>query len=433
MNILGSTTRRVVQNSLLNFIAGVSQRVGQAFIFILIARLLTDRDTGAFNLANSYTSVLLAFSLWGLDQLLIREIAKSRDAISDYLGRYLTLRALLAGLLWIGLALLLRFLPYQAETKRLILIMSLSMIPASIMNLYQAVWIGLEEVRAISAIMLGGSILRIVGGSLLLYRLGTIIEIGYLFLVVSLAEMVVTIWLTHLQAIWTPLQWKIDLQFWIENLRTATPLIVVSLVLIIEYQFDVLILSLFRPEAEVGIYGKAVTLLTFFLFLTRSYQLAIFPVLARAFKESEAYLQRIYSRSLTFLLAGAFGVSVVVIVLAEPIVQLVYGPNTEETATILRVLIVVFVISAFNVPNSRLLVAANEQRVMAYFAIASTGGNLLLSLWLVPRFGGMGTATARVLAMPLYSIPAFLYINRHICRFSWRAAHRRTKSQLGPP
>jgi hypothetical protein len=58
---------------------------------------------------------------------------------------------------------------------------------------------------------------------------------------------------------------------------------------------------------------------------------------------------------------------------------------------------------------------------MAYFALMSMSGNILLSLLLVPRLGGIGTAWARVLAMPLYTIPALLYVQRYLCPIPWQA------------
>jgi len=418
-----SLRRRVLQNSLLNLLASISQRAGQALVFILIARFLGDQEAGAYNLANSYTSILLAFSLWGLDQLLIREVARREELAAQYLGGFLLLRLTLSLLLWAALALIMPLLPYSAESKHLVLVMALSIIPASISNLYQSIWIAFEDVRAISAVMLAFSILRVIGGALLLLLGQPILWIGYLFFAVSVAELVANVWITSGQRRGRQVRiggWRPDARFWIDSLRTATPLIIVSLVLIVEYQFDVVILSLFRSEAQVGVYSKASMLLTLLLFLTRSYQLAVFPVISRAYERGLESLQRVYGRSLSFLVGGALLIAMLVMALAEPALQLLYGSGNQEAVTILRILVWAFVISAFNVPNSRLIIAADRQKVIAYFAILSMTGNLALSLWLVPQYGGVGSAVARVAAMPLYSIPAFLYVQRRVCPLTWR-------------
>ena len=418
-----NTTRRVLLNSLLNLGASVSQRLGQALIFILIARFLSDAATGSYSLASTYSSVLLALSLWGLDQILIREIARDRERLGDYLPAFLAMRLALSVGLWLLLALLLPLLPYTPSSKTLILVMALSTIPASVANLYQAVWIAYEEVRAISALMLFFSLLRIGAGVLLL--LGSpqaLINIAWMLVVVSLMEMLVNALLTHRWGGIERLRLRVDARAWLVQLRSATPLSVVSLVLIVEYQLDVVILSLFHPEAEVGIYSKAALVLTLLLFLTRSYQLAIFPTISRAFTEGQQRLAHVYGRSLKYLLGGALVVALAVIAGADLLTALLYGAEAGETALIIRILVWGFVVSAFNVPNSRLLIAADRQRVMAYFAILSMVGNLLLNLWLVPSLGGVGSALARVLAMPLYSVPAFFYVQWHICPLFRRSA-----------
>ena len=210
------------------------------------------------------------------------------------------------------------------------------------------------------------------------------------------------------------------LAFWTRNLKLATPLIFVYLILTVEYQFDSIILSLFWPEEEVGTYGTAVTILTLCLFLTRSFQLAIFPVISRAYNTSQTYLQRVYLQSMKFLLLASFPIALTISLFSTEVIQVLFGSGYEDAGPMLRILIWAFFISAFNVANSRLLIVANRQRMMALFAFFSMTGSLLLSLWLVPRLGGIGTAWARVLAMPFYSIPALFYVQRHLCRVSWR-------------
>ena len=115
-----SLRRRVLQNSLLNLIASISQRAGQALVFILIARFLSNKDAGAYSLANTYTSILLAFSFWGLDQILIREVAKREEVAGRYVTGFLLLRLVLSLLLWLALALVMPLLPYSAQSKQLI-------------------------------------------------------------------------------------------------------------------------------------------------------------------------------------------------------------------------------------------------------------------------------------------------------------------------
>jgi O-antigen/teichoic acid export membrane protein len=415
-----SVRRLVLQNSLLNFATSVSQRLGQTVIFILVARLLSPESLGAFKLSITYSSILLTICLWGLDQLLIREVAKDRHKAGYYLGGFLSLRLFLAILFWLLLAVILPFLPYTADSRQLILLMTLAIIPGSVSNLYQSVWVALENIKGISAIILFFSLIRLAIGSWLLWIGHPLIQIAYLFVLVSLGEMLANMWLTHRQGVVPDFHWRFDLAFWAEQLKIATPLIIVSFVLIVEYQFDDVILSLFWPEGEVGIYGTAATLLSLLLFLTRSFQLAIFPVISRAFHNDLAYLRKIYVQATRVLLLGAFPIALLVTLFSNEIIGLIFGPGYDEAGPMLSVLVWAFFISGLNVPNSRLMIVADRQNVMAKFAMLSMIGNVTLSLLLVPQWGGQGTAWARVLAMPLYTLPTLWYVHRHICPTTWR-------------
>lgn len=415
-----TTKRLIFQNALLNFAASVSQRIGQTLIFILVARLLTPDDTGAFKLANTYTSILLTISLWGLDQLLIREVAKDKTAAGRYLSGFLPLRLLLALAAWLLLALLMPLLPYDPTSKRLILIMAASIIPGNLTNLYQSIWTAYENVKAISAILLAVSLIRVVAGAAVLWQYQTLAPVAYLFLALSLVELIAHAWLTHWHGRLPHFRWHIDLPFWLEQCRQATPLILVTFILVVEYQFDDVILSFFRPQDEVGVYGTAATILSLLLFLTRSYQLAVFPLISRTYHNNPAALPPIYLKTMLYIVLAALPVVLVVSLFATPIIRLIFGPGYEAAGPILTILVWAFFLSAVNVANSRLLIVANRQRVMAYFALLSMSGNIILSLLLVPHLGGIGTAWARVLAMPLYTIPALIYVQRYLCPLPWQ-------------
>ena len=415
-----SAKRRILQNSFWNFLASVGQKLGQVVILIIIARSLNAAQSGVYSLANTYTSILLAISIWGIDQILIRDVAKDRDLLVSYFGKFASLRLTLAIVLWSILAIVMLFLPYEDEHKIFIMVMALSIIPVGASNLYQSVWVALEDVKLISIIFILFSLIRIVGGAIIIITRNPLIQIAYLFVILGIIELMIISWRTNRRVHIPMLSFNFDFDFWVTNLKVATPLIIVTFILLIEYQFDVVILSLFHSETEVGIYSTAATVFTLLLFLTRSFQLAIFPVISRAYNESHIYLKKIYKQALKFLLGCALLISIGITMFSNQIIFLIYGEGYERAAPMLAILVWAFFISAFNVPNSRVIIAGNHQKMIAYFAILSMVGNLTLSFMLVPIYGGVGTAWARVLAMPLFSIPAFLFVQSKIFSVSWR-------------
>ncbi len=415
-----STQRLIIQNSILNLTANVSERMSLTAIFIIIARYLSADSAGSFRLATSYASILLALSLWGLDQLLIRDVVKNRAAAKQFLANFMVMRLIIALVAWLILAAVLPVLPYQQESKLLILILAATAVPGSLGNLYHAVWVADENVASVSVVMVIFSIFRVIGAGLILFQAGPLLLVAIMLLVFSIFQTVILGWLTHRRPDLLGLRSQLSRTFWVANLRVAAPFILISLTLLVEYQFDVVILSLFWPEKEVGIYGASATVLALLLFLTRSYQMAVFPVISRAFEAGEAAIQRVYSNSLAYTAIGAFLIALLITLLADVIISFIYGPGYEPAGDMLRILGWAFLFSAINVSNSRLLIAANKQRVMASFGLLSLVASLLISFLLVPRYGRLGTAIASFGSMPLYTIPALWYVQRNISRFSLR-------------
>lgn len=411
--------RKILENSVLNLIAGISQRLGQTIIFIFLARLLTQDDTGAFKLANTYTSILLTFSLWGLDQLLIREVAKDKTSLNQYLLGFVGIRSIIAVALWLFLASAMPLLPYSEQSKHIILLFTLTIIPGSLNNLYQAAWIALEKIKKITLLILFFSLFRAIVGLLLLWFTRSVLYISYLFVITYLLELGANIWLTHTDPNFTRFKILFLPSFWITNLKIAIPFIFVSLILIVEYQFDVIILSFYRSESDVAVYGAASTLVTLLLFGTRSFQLAVFPTISQAF-ENPARLKKIYIKSTLAIVSIALIVITMLSLFSETAIRLIYGSDYLAASNVFSILLWVLLFSALNVPNSRLMVVANQQRVMAIFAMLSMSTSLILSFLLVPRYGGVGSAWARVVAMPFYTVPTIVFTQKKLCPIKWQ-------------
>jgi len=305
-------------------------------------------------------------------------------------------------------------LPYAPESKTLILLLTLTIIPSSLNNLYQAAWMALENIKRITLITLIFSLIRAGGGLLLLWLTRSIVQIAYLFLITYVFELITNIWLTHRHQAFSRFKIPITPSFWFTNFKIAFPLIIVSFVLIVEYQFDVVILSFYWPESEIGIYGTASTLVTLLLFGTRSFQLAIFPAISRAY-HNQIGLANIYIKSTLFIVPAALIVIFIISFFSQSIIELIYSEEYTAAGRVLPILVWALFFSALNVPNSRLMIVANKQRTMALFASLSMSTSLLLSFWLVPQYGGVGSAWARVLAMPMYTIPTIIYVQKRLC------------------
>ena len=151
-------------------------------------------------------------------------------------------------------------------------------------------------------------------------------------------------------------------------------------------------------EASVGVYTAAATIVTALALLPQGIRTAVFPVLARRFRQDPASIGTVYLRVFKHLLVMALPIAAGISLLAGPIIDLIYPQEFEAAASVLRILVWSIVFYSLNILNSRVLIINNDQRLIARYLVVSLALNAALNVLLIPRLGLNGAAIAKVVA-----------------------------------
>jgi O-antigen/teichoic acid export membrane protein len=116
------------------------------------------------------------------------------------------------------------------------------------------------------------------------------------------------------------------------------------------------------------------------------------------------------------LLALALPIAAAICVLAGPIIRLIYGEAFAPAVPALQVSIWAAVFLLVNVPNARLLLVDNRQGAAAGLTAVSMTVNIIANLALIPLFGIVGAAMARVIASAAFFLSIHLYVRANILR-----------------
>lgn len=163
-------------------------------------------------------------------------------------------------------------------------------------------------------------------------------------------------------------------------------------------RLDVLLLGHFRPEAEVGLYGVALALLSKFEVFQNAILTTAFPEACRYKTKHElrAYVFRTFR--LTGIASAGF---LIVIPLARWLVPLLYGNIYAAASLPFTLLLIGFIISLNAQPASFVLYPLDRPKWIAAGDVAQLIFNAALALWLIPLLGATGAAMA-VLATRLF-------------------------------
>jgi len=384
----------LLRNSVASIVTNVVNRLGNILIFILILRYLGVGQGGIYTLGLSYFFISSRFAFWGLDHLLTREVAKDKENAARYFGNYLFARIGLAAIILALFAIFISLTSYDIETKVVIGLMLLSILPENINNLCWAGFASFEAFHYTTISVFVASLTQIGLGGLLLWLGYGLRAMALVFLLNNLVAMVIN--LTVLRRGFIKRWERPELSFIRSQLIVALPFLFISIFFILGSRIDTVVMSFLTNNEEIGYYAAAMAVIVALSMIPQGYRIAILPILARNREEGHFSVDRIYQQSFKYLLLMGLPLTAATALLATDLIPLIYRQELPEAVPALRILSISIVFTFINVLNARLLIVFDRQSLSARFMAASTLLNVVINLILVGALGAIGAAIAMV-------------------------------------
>lgn len=182
-----------------------------------------------------------------------------------------------------------------------------------------------------------------------------------------------------------------------ELLSVSGSYILAGLMISIYASTDKLMLKQMLDESAVGYYGLAVSLSTAWGFLLEAVIDSMYPSILKAYgKDRELFIQR--NRQLyALVLYAALAVSLVISLLAEPIILLLYGKAYLPAVMPLRIVVWYTAFSYLGGARNAWIVCENKQKYLKFIYCGAAIINVLLNLLLIPVLGTAGAALASLI------------------------------------
>jgi len=396
---------KVVRDTSLSLGLNLTVRAAGALIFIALGRLGSTSDAGTFSLAVGFLAILTTLFV-GVDDILVREVARRPEHSWPILATYGLMRIGLCLAAWLALIIVLAALSiYSTPDLLVIIVITSSILLDSFSALAQSVFNAHHRFDWPFVAIFVGSAIELGVALLALRRHAGLLVIAWASPIGALVTAIILI--AAMSAYLRRWPWP---KVWFEWEKALTLLRLVpafagsSLLSAFEYQLDVILLSVIVTRADVAEYSAAVTVMLVVLTLSQAYRIVLYPLLVRSISAHVAQARRLLGRSL-LVMGGAALLAAAAISLAAPvIVQLVFGDRFDVAAPILRVLIWNVVWFFLNVPMVRFMMAANGQNTVFRTLLVSLSVNVAANLFLIPRLGPLGSAYARLFSSGLFCI-----------------------------
>ena len=192
--------------------------------------------------------------------------------------------------------------------------------------------------------------------------------------------------------------------------NSLLPLLIVSLVDILNSNTDILILGEYTSKEQIGIYKVALTMSWLFSLPRSIFTLALAPRIAKLFVTNiNDFKTEVYRMSQRVFLFSAI-VFIIVLSTCHQLIPVIYGIDYSESVIILFLLAIGHIANvSFGMGDVVLNMTGHEKSVAKYSLIAVIV-NVIMAFYLVPVYGVKGAAISTSLSLLIWNVTMFLII-----------------------
>ena len=438
---MGGRTQRALRNTGIQAISQVITWVLSWFLLVLLPRYLGDSGFGKLFFAVSYCGLFGTLVNLGVNTFLVREVAvlhpspdisleenaRRRTGLQALLSNVLTMKLVLATVVFLLQSALIYCLPYDPLIRQAVVIIGFGSCLGAISQTLGGAFQGLERMLAPNLAQIAEKMIVTGGCALLLWMGAGLLPICWVYSAAAVVSFGMQLGLL-LRCEPFGLAW--DRALLRRIFVGGFPFLIWVIFGEIYLRIDVLMLSLMTSDAVVGWYGAATRLYGTLLFIPNILSMAVFPAMMRLGGGGvidEAVFARSSERVLNLLLFTTIPVSAGAIIIARPLVRLLYGDGPfQHAAANLEVLGFSALLVCVDMVLGTVLIARGKERPWAGIAIAAAVFNPLLNLWAIPLTtrlygnGGIGASAATALtellmmAGALWLMPSGIFSRRNL-------------------
>ena len=388
---------RIFKNTASLVTASLIDKVSYVVLFAVIARKLTKSEFGAYNLVLTLIFIGGILVNFGMENVIIREVAKNRDRSKAFLINGLLLSFIFSILAWPLVMCLASLLHYGSEVMFLLsfggavfIFMGPGQIASSIIKAHERM-----EIFAIVGLCI--SMLALAANLFVLWIGWSLQALIVVLLATEGARAVIFIFIT--QRNFTPIVFHFDKRVIMKILQLTLPFALLMAYQVLLHRADLLMMGWLKPFEEVAIYGMAVRFADFLSLISGSMAGALYPALSAKVASAPEELSSVYNDSIGIFAILGFGATLAVTVLADPIIILMFGEKYLIGTTALRWLAWAFLFSVLSGPVGILLIATGDQmNRLLTLSVLVLGSNIILNLWLIPLYSYNGAALSTFLS-----------------------------------
>lgn len=406
-----STVKRVAKNTGIVIVGDVIFRIISLVVTIYLARYLGTIGFGKYSFVFSYLAFFGIISDLGFYAILVREMSRDSSNVPKLIGNAFVIRSILTFFAVVLSITVITLTSYPSDTTTYVYIAAFTLLFTSFSDLYTTIF---QANLRMEYSIIAKLVFKVLSTSLILWIIfshGTLMQV---MIALVFSEMVKTLIIFSFSKKFVKQRFEIDFRLWKYLLKEALPIALSSVIWIIYYQMDIVMLSAMKGDAAVGIYSAAYKLFEASSLIPHAFMISLFPIMSALFKTSKDRLVKSYKLALKYLLIIALPIAIGITLLANKIILLIYGTEFANSATVLQILTWTLVFTFVNFLLLQLLTSIDKQKLNTISTGTCAIVNVILNFVLIPVFSYNGAAIATVATNAVLFVVSFYFVSKHL-------------------
>lgn len=376
-------------------------------LLLLAARYLGAEEFGIFSFAIAFVYLFDPVYDPGLYHALIREIARDKDLTNKYLSHALTWKLIVTPLFILMIYISVNLIHKSQTAIYAVYLMATSFLLKSLIDAFRSAMLA-HELFGLHAICVTiERLLLLLVGSLILLRGGGLLTFCSAFIIVRLVTLLIVVAITRYRVCSFSL--GKDFGFLKKLIYTAVPIGALYITLNVYNYIDTVMLSTFKTDMEVGWYNASYKIYEGLLIFPVIIGTVLMPRLSQLYKSHKESFSPIFLKGIKYVIIIGVFITFNGILLSDKIISLCFGMEYKSATISLNVLLVgiIFVFSINFLQTA--MITMDKQKIVLYLAICGLILNILVNLYLIPKYSYVGAAFATVFVEGLVFICLLLY------------------------
>ncbi|OLN31782.1 flippase [Desulfosporosinus metallidurans] len=407
--------RLVLKNAAALSVASVLSKAIAAVVGISVARYLGPETYGEYNVALAFVSTFILFADFGLSNYMVQEGSRDEGVLPLYLGNTLLFKVF-SSLAIYALMLVLMPSSYSQSIRSMIIVFGLASglnaLDSTVYNYFQAKqqMYYAAVYQFLSTFLIGALTILVV------LMKGNVVMIS-----VSQCVTAVLISFMLYVHIRRDLRLEYNLRHLIKMIKRGLPYGIAVIFLYVYFQIDMFMLSLMRPPLEVGIYSAAYRLISILLFIPGILTSVLYPILFQLGVESQEKHRGTIEKIFKVLSAVGIPGSVLLFVLADPLLTWLYNNRFPQSIPIMMILSWFFALECLSFSLGDVLTTTNRQWTRAWIQGSAALLNIAINLYAIPRYGIYGASVATLITELFVFVMYYWIVRRQVYKVqTWR-------------